>query len=121
MHTLAGLRGQGQRVIEEKHCRVSLAITNVNLLNPLMEDLMTQKVPSDKVKLVLDNETVEKDQPSRQSHYDHGISSLYGRVGDNITHHTRSPDYTRDLRAFPHAYVEYIKTVVRTIRVLIGI
>lgn len=64
------------------------------------------------------DEQTKTTNPQCSEHHESGISSLFGRVGENVTLHERGIHGTKPWSSiFPNAYIEMIRTFKKIFRI----
>ncbi|MFP5240531.1 MAG: hypothetical protein ACLGQW_11930 [Acidobacteriota bacterium] len=82
---------------------------------------MTKEVPRDKIQVTFDNSEDTRKQAPIHEHYEAGTSSLYGRVGGNVTHINRGVVRTNLWSSvFPNAYFDIFKALWKMLRIFFG-
>jgi len=75
----------------------------------------------DKIPVVFTPEEEPQKQGTSVDHHEVGVSALYGRVNNNVTHVTRGIYSNKPWSSvFPGAYFEVVKVIGKFFRIFIG-
>ncbi|WP_243368742.1 hypothetical protein [Fundidesulfovibrio soli] len=77
---------------------------------------MDKKPEKDRIDVVFNAPPTDSKGVAKDEHIEHGVSSLYGLVNDNMTYVNRCA-YNRnaDMNTFPRAYINLVKTFFKSL------